>query len=306
MGSRVRISCLVILLLVVSISSFNCNLPFLFEVTALEVSPKTVSPGDPVTITATVTNYGIVEGLYPTILMVDGSFSDGKVVAVKPGESETVIFNLSKDKLSDYNIQVGRLSTTQTVKRSQIKNAYELKNDDNTARFNSGAYHRGGYIIDFEPPVKPFTISSIKILAHTVYRNIKEIEGESFDLQLLDQDLKLIYSEKYPFTLFPYADAILEHSWKEFNIPNVQVSGKFYVHVYSYSKKISSLIPIALEYIGPIGLMLASGNYLGGNSTVTTMEKDGTVKLETTWWKTQRYSNLNWMIRIIGTGMTEE
>lgn len=94
--------------------------PAAFEVISLDIKPQEVVAGETVTVTVVVKNIGGSEGTYAAILTVDGVFLETKEVALTPGSSTVVTFSLVKDTPGTYEISIGELSATLTIKEKVV------------------------------------------------------------------------------------------------------------------------------------------------------------------------------------------
>jgi hypothetical protein len=123
-------------------------------------------------------------------------------------------------------------------------------------------------------------------------------EGKNFDVEIWDKDCKVLHSATYPVTKFTVNAA----TWLDVEVPDIKVSDKFYVHVYTGTVK-------------GAGLSLGADNsVLNKHSEITIRTADGRVSLRQDWsysgtgelsWIADK-SKVNWMIRVIGTGMIPE
>ncbi len=164
----------------------------------------------------------------------------------------------------------------------------ELKYDDGIARGSicTVSPYYGGHIVDFSPPAIPFTIKKI-LIAGVLYG--KGLEQKTFDLEILDKDLKVLYSDTYPYTKFPANVS----TWVEFELPNIEVSDKFYVHIYTDS-------PYPGLHIG------ADDSVVNEHSDVTVRTEEGVTLLDEWPYRglwAEDMSKVNWMIRVVGTAM---
>jgi len=89
--------------------------PAAFILSNLVVSPSTVEPDEPVTVSVTVMNVGEVEGSYTAELRIDGSKVDEYTVTLDGGLSETVEFTVTEDTDGTYTASIGELSDSFTV-----------------------------------------------------------------------------------------------------------------------------------------------------------------------------------------------
>ncbi|GAI61056.1 unnamed protein product, partial [marine sediment metagenome] len=79
-----------------------------FRVSNLVISPTEVNPGQPVTITCTVTNIGAAAGDYTVVL--GGDFMAEKIVSLEPGQSETVSFEVTPAEAKTFQVSVNGLT----------------------------------------------------------------------------------------------------------------------------------------------------------------------------------------------------
>lgn len=261
--------------------------PAEFEVESLNINPPEVKAGETVSITAVVKNIGGSEGTYAMILTVDGVSVETEEVALMPGSSKEVTFSLVKDTAGTYEIRIGELSSSLTVKEKLVVREVELKYDDGTAE-DALSYWSGGHIVDFSPPATPFTIKKIRIAGLLAGEGTESL---NFDLQILDKDLKVLYSATYPYSKFTRNAT----TWIEFELPDTKVADKFYVHVYTLSPR--------------FGLHIGADNSVPNeHSNVTVRTTEGIVQIVVQWpysasvWFGDK-SKVNWMIRVVGTAM---
>jgi len=291
-----RKSLLVTVLLLVTLLtvSLGCKAPASFEVVSLDITPPETIAGTAVSIIAKVKNTGVSEGTYTATLTLDGVKVETKDIVVAPGATETVNFSLAKDKAGTYTLAVGELSSSLTLKQKLMAKEVELKYDSNKAR--DALSGRGGHIVDFSPPTTPFTIKTIKIAGILSTRADKGVENNTFDLQILDKNLKVIYTVTYPYSRFSSA-AI---AWVNFEIPDVEVNDNFNVHIYTQSPRWGL-------HIG------ADDSVLNEHSDATTKDSAGNILILAQWpfgsasenWFGDK-SKVNWMIRVVGTVMVPQ
>jgi len=79
-----------------------------FKVSDLVISPEEVSPGQPVTISCLVKNIGTEARDYT--VMLGGDFMGEQMVTLEPGESTTVSFTVTPDRVKTYSVTVDGLS----------------------------------------------------------------------------------------------------------------------------------------------------------------------------------------------------
>jgi uncharacterized membrane protein len=103
--------------------TFNLNVPSppvtgpstTFAYSNLQVSPQSVQPDEPVTVTVTVTNTGGQSGTASVELKVDGVTAETKSVTLYGLESRTVTFTVTKASAGTYTVAVGSLTGSFTV-----------------------------------------------------------------------------------------------------------------------------------------------------------------------------------------------
>jgi len=285
---------IILLMMMVLILPIACKAPAEFQVNSLDVMPSEVTADNPVSVTAEVKNAGGSEGTYNAILTVDGVQVETKNVAVSPGTSEVVTFSLVKDTPGTYQIGIGGLTSSLIVKPKMVAKEFELKYDDGETRdfICTVSPYFGGHIVDFLPPSIPFTIKKVRI-AGVIYA--KGLENKTFDLEIWNKDQKVLHKATYPYTTFP-TDG--HAAWKEFEIPNIEVSDKFYVHIYTDS-------PYPGLHIG------ADDSVVNEHSDTTIRTAGGTAQILAQWPYGATYwfgdkNKVNWMIRVVGTAILPE
>lgn len=80
--------------------------PASFTVSGLAISPSEASPGQEVTISATVTNIGGVAGKYIINLKVDGNSAESREVYLEPANSGDIQFSMAADQIGNYTMDV--------------------------------------------------------------------------------------------------------------------------------------------------------------------------------------------------------
>jgi uncharacterized membrane protein len=90
-----------------------------FEMSGLSVNPNSVKEGESVTISADVTNTGMLSGSHTIMLKIDDEDEDEKTVTLDPDESTTVSFEVSATEEGSYSVDVNGLSGSFEVKKAQ-------------------------------------------------------------------------------------------------------------------------------------------------------------------------------------------
>jgi len=183
------------------------------------VIPPEVITGEAATVEVQIENIGGSEGVYTATLTVDGVVVEEKDVAVSPDTAETVSFQLVKETTGTYKIAIGDISS-----HLMVTEKGELKYDDGTP---DGSYAMGGpgcgYLVQFSPPSTPSVITKVKMFGKTYKAGL---ENGVFDVQIWDSEQKKIYEASHSHTRFSP-----EPAWVEIVIPDVIVSGDFYIVV---------------------------------------------------------------------------
>jgi len=258
-----------------------------FEVISLKVTPSEVIDGDRVDIMAQVKNQDDKDGVYNAILTIDGVEVEKKSITVASGATENVTFSLLKEKPGNYKITLGGASSTLTVKEKVVAKEVEFKYDDGEARDYIAASVDYGYIVDFLPSAKPFIIKKVRLFGTLAG---SDWEGKEFILAIWDKDSKVLFTSRYPVTKFGFD----RPKWIEIEIPSLEVSDKFYVHIYTGTERREGI------HIG------ADDSSLNEHSNMTIKQADGTFRISEKWPYSASYwfgdkSKVNWMIRVMGT-----
>jgi hypothetical protein len=83
--------------------------PAAFNISRLTIQPEKVSEGEPITISATVTNSGEVEGTYTGVLRIKGIEEGAQEITIPPGESEQLVFTVMKQAAGFYPVELEHL-----------------------------------------------------------------------------------------------------------------------------------------------------------------------------------------------------
>jgi len=285
------------LLLVGSLAACAKPAPAAFEVVSMDMVPAEITAGGVATVAVQVKNVGGSQGVYTATLNVDGARVETKDIAVVPGATEKVTFSLSKDRAGTYQVAVGKHSSSLTVKPKLVSREMELKYDDGEADGFLVSV-AGGWLVDFTPPAAPFIIHKIRLFG-------SRSQSGTFEIEVWDKDRKVLYKEAYPRTKFPTGkhtpgqETMPEGgAWVELEMPKIEVSDKFYVHMWN----------------GPTSL---GGIHLGADFSVknehsaVTARPAGAIE-EVGKWTPSHFclcfsvvnwtqAKTNWMIRVIGT-----
>jgi len=130
---------------------------------------------------------------------------------------------------------------------------------------------------------------------------------KAFDVQIWDKNQKVLYRQAYPIDKFPLGSIQpwpvmkLALKWVELEVPSIQVSGKFYVYIWTGAPVFQ-------------GIHIGADNSVKNLHSTAVVPSDGSYKEAepwplicpdpTHWWHDK--SKVNWMIRVIGTTMAPE
>ena len=116
MYKKLLISFLIILSVVVTAFLCSCEAEEAkFEVRDLIIEPSSALAGQTVSVSVDVTNTGGTEGTYNVIFLVNGVEESNDNVSLAPDDSQTVIFDLTRDISGEYEIEVAGLKGELTV-----------------------------------------------------------------------------------------------------------------------------------------------------------------------------------------------
>ena len=94
--------------------------PLEFAATSLVINPLEAGTGEPITITADITNLSNTAGTYAVTLWIDDTVEAGKDVSLEAGETTPVSFTVIQDVVGSYEVRLDRLfgsfSVTEVIK----------------------------------------------------------------------------------------------------------------------------------------------------------------------------------------------
>jgi hypothetical protein len=277
--------------------------PAKFEITSLDIKPAEVAVGEKAVVSARVANTGGTAGLYSATLLVDGKKVDSKAINLDPGSTQSVTFSLSKDAAGAYEIAIGERSAVLTVKAKLVAEQVELKYDDGVAKdYLSLVKPCTGYSVSFVSPPHPFIINKVRVFG-LVYGSPGFHIGDS-ELQIRDKAMKVLYTTPFTGEDFPLRTRLGDNidstgAWANIDIPDVEVEGVFYIHIYTG-------IPAGQGF-----RMGAAGNVVNTHSDVTVRGDNGADNFSPGW----PYSNapwfgdktrVSWMVRVLGNAMVPQ
>ena len=116
MYKKLIISFLVILSVVFTMVLCSCEPEEAkFEVSNLIIEPSSATIGQMVSVSVDVTNTGGTEGTYNVIFLVNGVEESNENISLAPDASQTVTFNLTRDTVGVYEIEMSGLKSELTV-----------------------------------------------------------------------------------------------------------------------------------------------------------------------------------------------
>ena len=237
------------------------------------------------------------DSLYYTIDNVGGSAVHGPFESIKEAAEYSVREQgLESYALGDINLVTTKYETScdyWPVEYSSVtepvleEEEIELKYDDGVTMAYISVIPPivTGYLVDFTPRHTPFTIRKV-LMCGRLYGT--GWEDKSFEVEIWDKDYNVLHSATYPVTKFSESP-----TWLEVEIPDIQVTDKFYVHVYT-------------------GTGIGEGIHMGADDSVTNEHSNVTIRegdtdkqldswpyLPSVWFGDK--SKVNWMIRVVGT-----
>jgi len=254
-----------------------------FEVVSLDVTPGEVVIGEEATVTAKLANITENQQTYPVKLFINDTESEKKYVTIDAEATEIVTFKVIEDNAGTYTIKVGELNRNLVVKKQVLKEI-ELKYDDGEAKDWYALKAPNSYLVEFIPPVTPFTISKLRIHGRCAQKPAKD----SFEIELWDSGHNVVYNAKVPVNIFVPEDP----QWVEIEIPNVEIEDKFYIKIHT-------------------GTDVRQGIHIGYDDSVVNEHSNIVTQdnqLMEGWRLDDKVdkSKVNWMVRVVGTVATTE
>lgn len=291
-------------LIVITISTAcrPATLPARFEVTYLEISPKEINIGETANVNVKVMNTGGTSSIYGVNLYVDDRKVSSKLITLDPGYSQSVVFSLSVDEAGAHKIAVGEKSGTLTVISELVQKQMEIAYDTGVAKdCLSLVKPSTGYVVRFISPSEQLSISKVSIFG-LIYGS-PGFHIANSDLQIWDEDQKVLYSTSFSGDQFPLRTRIGANidstgAWVDIEIPDVKVSGDFYVNIYTG-------IPTGQ------GFRMGAVDMPNTHSDTSIRGENGIDYLAPDWPYMPAYwygdkNRVNWMIRVSGNAMVSQ
>jgi hypothetical protein len=307
MNKRVLVTISYMLLSLMAVSTISCggsspsssSAPSSFEVISFNVIPAEVIAGKAATVTARIANSGTTKGTYNAILTINDAEAEKKEVAIPQESIETVTFTLNLKDSGTCTVKLGELSQNLVVKKL-VNKEVELKYDDGSHREHLTPGPKRGYLIDFQPPAVPFKIQKVRIRGVILGTGW---ERKQFEVTIAGKDRKILQSASYPVEKFE----LDKSKWVDLDFPPTEVSDTFFVYIFTGTGARQGIYIGMDDSVPNTHSEVASGKSLaemtsGGKSQIPSAS-DWTFSRDS-WFGDQ--SKVNWMIRVVGTGIVTE
>ncbi|MBN1375317.1 MAG: hypothetical protein JXA01_04100, partial [Dehalococcoidia bacterium] len=271
-------------------------MPANFEVTSLQVDPPEANEGQEITITATVINSGGISGNFDEPLIINGTQLNTRLTTIQPGLTKTLTYTVIKNKPGKYSVSLHN-AAAEFIVIDLVKREMELKYDSDQSRTALWAGYNGGFLIEFTPTTVPYCIDKVRICGGIYGMGW---EGKTFNLYILDSDMKsILYEQTYAIAKFPVLSAFpfQQPAWVDFEISPINLSGKFYVYLYTSMAQHKGI------QIGVDDSIFNEHSYLAqGKPPHIAIVSLGNIYPLTIWYADS--TKVNWMIRTAGTVFT--
>lgn len=278
------------------------TLPARFEVTYLEISPKEINIGETANVSVKVMNAGGTSSIYGVNLYVDDKKVSTKLITLDPGYTQSVVFSLPVNEAGTHKIAVGEKSGTLTVISELVQKQVDLAYDTGVAKdCLSLVKPSTGYVVKYVSTLKQLSISKVSIFG-LIYGS-PGFHIVNSDLQIWDADQKVLYSTPFSGDQFPLRTRIGDNidstgAWDDIDIPDVEVSGDFYVNIYTG-------IPTGQ------GFRMGAVDMPNSHSDTSIRGENGIDYLAPDWPYRPAYwygdkNRVNWMIRVSGKAMVPQ
>jgi hypothetical protein len=274
--------------------------PSEFSLKNLRVSPAIANVGEKIEVSAKVTNTG-GEGNYKAVLTLDNIEKDNKNVFVNPNSTIDIIFYLTAEKMSKYQVGIGEARASLLVSDCKQQNSYTISYDSGpAASWSKDFYATGsiGQITRFTPPALPFTVQKILLYSSVDVDNDEELDQHIATINIWDIKKKNIWSNDYSWRTFKG-----DFTWKEIIVPDVVFIDDFNVEFVSHSEEVQprktgtgkgtarftcvKLGSEKLKEMSPLNIPVTRSGY-SVNGKLKEMDA--------------MHSGLNWMMRVEGMG----
>lgn len=146
--------------------------PANLNVYSLRISPDEVWPGDSITISCRVTNYGDLAGNYTAILVINGEEKVNQTVTLSGGASTTISFTVIEQDVGTYSVRLGTSTGTFSV----------VPNGMHTLSIISSPYSTTlEFTIDGQNDTLPYS-KLLPVGAHTISMPVQDPTGTNLFL----------------------------------------------------------------------------------------------------------------------------
>ncbi|MBN1375403.1 MAG: hypothetical protein JXA01_04540 [Dehalococcoidia bacterium] len=228
----------------------------LFTFGPLQVTPQTVTSGQPFTVTMQVSNSGTAEGTYVADLYIDGAMADSQSVTVSPGRQAEASFQISLQTAGHHIIGIGKQTLDITAVDSRIPvtvkiDSGQMDGCNPAAESVSLQAHMtvqdNGLMIKLSTPPGGFTLTGVNIAGFikdsTNDFNLDPVIGQSvwvygddiamadpvrddFTVNIYGDHRNRLYSGSYKKTLFSHIPSAVTVP-----VPDINISSDFYIEV---------------------------------------------------------------------------
>lgn len=161
----------------------------------------------------------------------------------------------------------------------------ELKYDTGEVICKAPSLYNDGYLVDFTTPNDQLIISKIRINGTVMPGSTRN----DFDLEIWDSGNRTLFTKRFPISLFPVSPSV---DWIELAIPDIAVTGRFYIHVFKGSMRSDTGV-----------LLSASRTTEEGSHIITTKSNpNGNISLDKYWYHPSMIEKdrATWMVRVAG------
>ncbi len=271
-----------------------------FEVGPLSVVRNGVGVGEATTVSTIVINTGGIQGTYNAVLTVDGQQADQKNVAISPGASESVSFQLTKNAPGSYKLNIDGSAATLNVYQWPITIQYDLGEVYGEPLSLSNDY---GHIVHFTPPTTPFKIQDIDVYAQALVSNNSDWDTRFVTVRIWNSDrTQQLWSVNLPWSDFRNE---MGSFWKTIQVPNIRADGDFYVEIVTHSNQFQG--EMAAWQSGPevrpaIFVGYDSPTHYQTSGVLSTETRSGISEMGQLVETPAKYQGFNWLIRVKGDG----
>lgn len=271
-----------------------------FEVGPLSVVRNGVGIGEAATVSTSVTNTGGIQGTYSAVLTVDGKQAGQKDVAIGPGASESVSFQVTESVPGGYKLEIDGSTATLNVYQWPVSLQYDLGNAYGESLSLSNDY---GHMVHFTPPTTPFKIQSIDVYVQASVVKDTDWDNRFVTVRIWNSGrTQQLWSTDLPWRYFRND---VGSFWKTIQVPNVSADGDFYVEIVTHSDQFQGEMaawPWGSEVRPAIFVGYARPNPYQGSTVSLTETRSGISEMGQPVELQTKYQGLNWLIRVEGDG----